>query len=41
MTFAKIIAGEYVDFLKLIAKDRLLQEDDQRLEVVMWGGKTF
>ena len=42
LTYSKIIASEYVDFAKLIPRDRVLQEDDgNRLELVIKNGKTF
>ena len=41
VTLGKIVTGDYVDFAKLIPRDKVLQEDDQRLEVVVRGGKTF
>ena len=34
-TLNKIISGEYVDFSKLLHRDKILQEEDQRLEVVV------
>ena len=40
-TYNKIIAGDYVDFARLISKDKILQEEDQRLEVVIRGDRTF
>ena len=40
-TLAKIIQGDYVDFVKLIPRDRVLQEDESRLEMIIKGGKTF
>ena len=41
ITFGKIVRGEYVDFAKLLPKDKVLQEEENKLEVVMRGGKTF
>ena len=41
LTFNKIITDDYVDFSKLIPKDRILQEEDQRLEVVVRAGHTY
>ena len=32
-TLSKIMTGDYVDFSKLIPRDRILHDDDQRLEV--------
>ena len=40
-TQAKIAAGEYVDFSKLVPKDRLIQEEDQRLQMVSRDGQTY
>ena len=37
----RIERGEYVDFGKLVPKDRILIEDDQRLEMIIRGGKTY
>ena len=37
----KIIVGEYVDFAKLIPKDRVSLENDKRLEIVSKNGQTF
>ena len=41
VTLGKIVTGDYVDFAKLIPRDKVLQEDDQCLEVVVRGGRTF
>ena len=38
---SKIKRGDYVDFSKLIPKDRILSEEDQRPEMVIRGGRTF
>ena len=40
-TLNKIINGEYVDFARLLPHDKILQEEDQRLEVVVRGGHTY
>ena len=40
-TKIKIQKGEYVDFGKLIPKDRILAEEDERLELVVRQGRTF
>ena len=40
-TCAKIVKGEYVDFGKLLPKDRILVEEDGRMELVIKNGKTF
>ena len=37
----KIISFEYIDFSKLIARNRMLKEDDQRLEIVSCNGHPF
>ena len=37
----KIGEGQYVDFAKLIPKDRVMMEDDNRVQLVMKGGGTF
>ena len=34
----KIIEGEYIDFAKLMPKDRIGVEDDHRMEMVNRGG---
>ena len=39
--YSKIEKGEYVDFGKLIQRDRVLMEDDQQLEMVICGGHTY
>ena len=41
ITLTKIVGGDYVDFAKLLPHDKILQEEDQRLEMVVRGGKTF
>ena len=41
ITRRKIGNGEYVDFSKLMPKDRLNSEEDQRMEMVNRGGMTF
>ena len=38
---SKIIKGEYVDFSKLLSKDKILSEEDGRLELIIRNGKTF
>ena len=40
-TVQKIKNGEYVDFGKLIPRDRILTEEDNRLELVIKGGHTY
>ena len=37
----KIVNGEYVDFARLIPRDRLVNEDDKRMEFVVKNGQTF
>ena len=37
----KIEKGEYVDLAKLLPKDRIAQEEDQRLQMVMKNGQTY
>ena len=37
----KIQKGEYVDFSKLLPRDRILVHEDQRLEMVIRDGQTF
>ena len=41
LTIDKIQRGEYIDFGKLIPKDRMMVEDDGRLEMVIKNGKTY
>ena len=40
-TIGKIVNGEYVDFGKLVPRDKILTEEDGRLEMVIRGGRTF
>ena len=37
----KIIVGDYVDFSRLISHDRLIQENDKRMEIVSKNGQTY
>ena len=37
----KIIEGQYVNFSKLLVKDRVLTEDDNRVQLIMKGGSTY
>ena len=37
----RIIQGEYVDFSRLIPKDKILTADDNRYEMVVKDGKTY
>ena len=41
LTKSKIERGEYVDLAKLLPKDRVAQEDDQRLQMMVRNGQTF
>ena len=41
LTQSKIIQGEYIDFSKLIPRDKILAEEDSRLELVIKNGRTF
>ena len=38
---AKIRDGEYVDFAKLIPKDRVLAEEDKHLQMIMKNGRAY
>ena len=40
-TLVKIRDGEYIDFSKLIPKDRVLIEEDKRLEMIMKNGRAY
>ena len=40
-TQEKIKRGEYVDFSKLLPKDRITVEKDGRMELVVRNGQTF
>ena len=40
-TIDKIERGDYVDFGRLVPKDQVLVEEDQRLEMVIRSGRTF
>ena len=40
-TRRKIGNGEYVDFAKLMQKDRIGIEEDQRMEMINTGGMSF
>ena len=37
----RIIENEYIDFARLLPKDRVLQEEDHRMEIVSKGGHTY
>ena len=37
----KIINNEYVDFSKLITKDRVTRDEDHRMELISKGGQTY
>ena len=41
LTKQKIGNGEYVDFSKLMPKDRISGEDDQRMEMINKGGMNY
>ena len=36
--YEKIKCGEYVDFGKLVPRDKIIAEEDQRLEMIIRGG---
>ena len=36
-----IVNNEYVDFARLLAKDRIAQEEDGQMEIVHRGGSTY
>ena len=40
-TQEKIVNGEYVDFARLVPKDRILMTEDQRYEMVVKEGRTY
>ena len=40
-TQLKISKGEYIDFSKLIPRDKVLNEGDTRLELIVRNGRTF
>ena len=40
-TIDKIQRGDYVDFSKLIPRDRVLASEDQRLEMIIRDGRTY
>ena len=37
----KVIQGKYVDFAKLIPRDRIVAEDDNCMEMINKGGRSF
>ena len=37
----KIVAGKYIEFSRLIPKDQVMLESDNRLEIVTRNGQTF
>ena len=41
LTKRKIANGEYIDFTKLIPKDKVTMEDDNRMEIINKGGLTY
>ena len=40
-TQQKIVKGEYVDFAKLVPRDRILSADDHRFEMIVKEGRTY
>ena len=40
-TISKIQMGKYVDFAKLLPKDRVKMEEETELKMIMKGGQTF
>ena len=40
-TKQKIEVGEYVDFAKLLPKDKILEEEEVKLQMVVKQGQTF
>ena len=41
VTQDKIVKGEYVDFAKLVPKDRILTAEDHRFEMIVKEGRTY
>ena len=41
VTQQKIWKSEYIDFGKLLPKDKILAEEENRLELIVKDGKTF
>ena len=41
ITQTKIVRGDYVDFNKLIPRDKFMNDGDMKLELVVRNGKTF
>ena len=41
LTQNKIMKDEYIDFVKLLPRDRIVSEEDGRMELVVKNGKTF
>ena len=37
----KIVKGEYIDFAKLIAKDKIINDEDSRMEMINKGGVLY
>ena len=37
----RIVSGDYVDFGRLIPRDRIISEEDERMELVLKNGKAF
>ena len=40
-TRQKIVLGQYVNFSKLVPKERILVEEDGRMELMVCNGKTY
>ena len=40
-TYQRIKQGEFIDFGKLIPKDRIISEEENRLELVIKGGQSY
>ena len=40
-TQSKILNNEYVDFAKLLPRDRVMKDDDHRMELINKGGQSF
>ena len=40
-TKTKIIEGQYVDFAKLVPRDKIISEEDNRVQLVMHSGGTY
>ena len=40
-TKTKIIEGQYIDFAKLVLRDKIISEEDNRVQLVMHSGGTY